>query len=52
MDTVNICLDEKSLLPMLRRVELFIQAMTTIGLTKYYDAVTNPVLSYELNDEE
>ena len=52
VDTVNICLDEKSLLPMLRRVELFIQAMTTIGLTKYYDAVTNPVLSYDLNDEE
>lgn len=52
VDTVNICLDEKSLLPMLRRVELFIQAMTTHGLSKYYETVTNPVLFYELNEEE
>lgn len=52
VDTVNICLDEKSLLPMLKRVEMFLQAMTTIGLAKYYDAVTNPVLSYELSEEE
>lgn len=52
VDTVNICLDEKSLLPMLHRVEIFIQAMTTHGLTKYYETVTNPVLFYELNEEE
>jgi len=52
VDTVNICLDEKSLLPMLHRVEIFIQAMTTHGLAKYYETVTNPVLFYELNEEE
>ena len=52
VDTVNICLDEKSLFPMLRRVEMFLQAMTTLGLSKYYETVTNPVLFYELNEEE
>ena len=52
VDTVNICLDEKSLLPMLHRVELFLQAKTTLGLSKYYETVTNPVLFYELNEEE
>lgn len=51
VDTVNICLDEKSLLPMLRRVEMFLQAMTTLGLSKYYETITNPVLFYELNEE-
>lgn len=52
VDTVNICLDEKSLLPMLHRVEIFIQAMTTHGLAKYFETVTNPVLFYELNEED
>lgn len=52
VDTVNICLDEKSLLPMLHRVEIFIQAMTTHGLAKYFETVTNPVLFYELNVED
>lgn len=51
VDTVNICLDEKGLFPMLKRTELFLQAMTTHGLTKYFDTVTNPVLSYAINEE-
>ena len=51
VDTVNICLDEKGLFPMLKRTELFLQAMTTHGLTKYFDTVTNPVLSYAFNEE-
>ena len=51
VDTVNICLDEKGLFPMLKRTELFLQAMTTHGLTKYFDTFTNPVLSYALNEE-
>lgn len=52
VDTVNICLDEKGLFPMLKRTELFLQAMTTHGLTKYFDTVTNPVLSYAINEED
>ena len=51
VDTVNICLDEKGLFPMLKRTELFLQAMTTHGLTKCFDTVTNPVLSYAINEE-
>jgi len=51
VDTVNICLDEKGLFPMLKRTELFLQAMTTHGLTKYFDTVTNPVLSYAIDEE-
>ncbi len=53
VDTVNISIDEKSLLPMLRRVEVFIQAMTTHGTAKYFETVTNPVLYHnatELDD--
>ncbi len=52
VDTVNILLDEKSLFPMLRRIDIFIQAMTTHGLTRYFEAVTNPVLFYGIGDEE
>ena len=50
VDTVNILLDEKSLFPMLKRVEMFLQAMTAHGLTKYFETVTNPVLFYEMED--
>ena len=52
VDTVNICLDEKGLFPMLKRTELFLQAMTTHGLTKYFETVTNPVLSYAIEQYE
>ncbi len=52
VDTVNICLDEKGLLPMLKRVDMFIQAMTTHSLARYYEAVTNPVLYYQMNSDE
>ena len=52
VDTVNICLDEKGLYPMLKRIELFLQAMTTHGLTKYFETVTNPVLSYTIEQDQ
>ena len=52
VDTVNICLDEKGLYPMLKRTELFLQAMTTHGLTKYFETVTNPVLSYTIEQDQ
>ncbi len=50
--TVHINMDEKALLPMLRRVDLFLQAMTAHSLTRYYETVTNPVLYYQMNGEE
>lgn len=50
--TVYLCMDEKSLLPMLRRVELFLSGMTAHGLDKYFEAVTNPVLFSEMADKE
>ncbi len=52
VDTVNICLDEKALLPMLKRVDIFIQAMTTHSIARYYEAVTSPVLYYKMNSDE
>ena len=48
VSTVNICIDEKNLLPMLKRVEMFLQAMTTHGLNKYFETVTNPILYNEV----
>lgn len=48
--TVNISIDEKNLLPMLRRVEIFLQAMTTHATAKYYETVINPVLYHEMDD--
>ena len=50
VDTVNILLDEKGLFPMLKRVEMFLQAMTAHGLAQYFEAVTNPVLFSEMED--
>ena len=50
VDTVIISIDEKNLLPMLRRVEVFIQAMTTHGTAKYFETITNPVLYHGIND--
>lgn len=52
VDTVNICLDEKGLFPMLKRTELFLQAMTTHGLAKYFETVTNLVSSYAIEQNE
>lgn len=52
IDTVIISIDEKNLLPMLRRVEVFIQAMTTHGTAKYFETITNPVLYHSINDLE
>ena len=52
VDTVNICLDEKGLYPMLKRTELFLQAMTIHGLTKYFETVNNPVLSYTIEQDQ
>ena len=34
------------------RVDMFLQAMTNYALQGYFEAVTNPVLSYEMNHNE
>ena len=51
-ETVNILLDEKALFPMLHRVETFLQAMATHALSEYFEHVTNPILFYNLENEE
>lgn len=51
-ETVNISMDEKSLLPMLRRVETFLQAMTFHGLASYFENVSNPVLFYQMEESD
>lgn len=50
-NTVNILLDEKSLFPMLHRIEDFLRAMTQHGLANYFETVTNPILYYQLEEE-
>lgn len=52
VDNVNICMEENSLLILLKRVEVFLQAMTNYALQGYFEAITNPVLSYEMNYNE
>ena len=52
VDTVNILIDEKSLFPMLKRIETFLQAMATHGLAKYFETVTNPVLYYQMDETD
>lgn len=52
VDTVNVCMDENNLLILLKRVEMFLQAMTNYALQGYFEAVTNPVLSYEMNHSD
>ena len=52
VDTVNVCMDESNLIILLKRVEMFLQAMTNYALQGYFEAVTNPVLSYEMNHNE
>ena len=52
VDTVNVCMDESNLLILLKRVEMFLQAMTNHALQGYFEAVTNPVLSYEMNHND
>lgn len=51
-ETVVVSMDDKGLLPMLKRVEVFLQAMTAHGLTAYFDAVSNPVLFYQMEENE
>ena len=52
VDSVTVCMDENNLLILLKRVDMFLQAMTNWALESYFEAVTNPVLSYEMNHND
>lgn len=49
---VNILLDEKNLLPMLKRVEMFLQAMMHCGVSSYFESVINPPLYNRESENE
>lgn len=51
-ETVVVSMDDKGLLPMLKRVEMFLQAMTAYGLSAYFESVSNPVLFYQMEENE
>lgn len=52
VDVVRVSMDEANMLILLKRVEMFLQAMTNCALQGYFEAVTNPVLSYEMTHNE
>ena len=52
VDTVNILIDEKSLFPMIERVKTFLQAMAVHGLANYFESINNPILFYNLTEED
>lgn len=52
VDVVRVSMDEANMLILLKRVEMFLQAMTNYALQGYFEAVTNPVLSYEMTHNE
>lgn len=43
--TAQIFIQDKVLFPMLRRVELFVNTMTACAMQKYFDKVSDPVLT-------
>ena len=49
---VNILLDDKNLMPMLKRVELFLQTMLNHGLEQYFESAMNPPLYSGGNENE
>lgn len=51
-ETVSIAMDEKTLYPMLKRVDTFLQAMTYHGLTSYFEGVSNPILFYNMDNAD
>ncbi len=44
-ETIQVWMQDKTLFPLLRRVELFIQAMTLQGMQRYYERVSDPILN-------
>ncbi len=44
-ETIQVWMQDKTLFPLLRRVELFIRAMTLQGMQRYYERVSDPILN-------
>lgn len=51
VDSVQVFLQDKHLFPLLRRVQLFLEAMTTQAMQRYYEKVSEPMLqTYDLEE--
>lgn len=49
-DVIQVRMQEKHLFPLLRRVELFLQAMTTQGMQRYFERVSDPILNEDVEE--
>lgn len=51
VDSVRVFIQDKHLFPLLRRVQLFLEAMTTQAMQRYYEKVSEPMLqTYDLEE--
>lgn len=51
VDSVQVFIQDKHLFPLLRRVQLFLEAMTTQAMQRYYEKVSEPMLqTYDLDE--
>lgn len=51
VDSVQVFIQDKHLFPLLRRVHLFLEAMTTQAMQRYYEKVSEPMLqTYDLEE--
>lgn len=51
VDSVQVFIQDKHLFPLLRRVQLFLEAMTTQAMQRYYEKVSEPMLqTYDLEE--
>ena len=51
VDSVQVFIQDKHLFPLLRRVHLFLEAMTTQAMRRYYEKVSEPMLqTYDLEE--
>ena len=44
VDSVQVFIQDKHLFPLLRRVQLFLEAMTAQAMQRYYEKVSEPIL--------
>ena len=51
VDSVQVFIQDKHFFPLLRRVQLFLEAMTTQAMQRYYEKVSEPMLqTYDLEE--
>lgn len=51
VDSVQVFIQDKHLFPLLRRVQLFLEAMTTQAMQRYYEKISEPMLqTYDLEE--